>query len=85
MDGSVENTFTMDNADIPPYCAHDDLKRHPIDQPSTKRLLNGIVPKSIKEELTAFLESRKATKKANKLENDRKSSKKKKSKVKKGG
>ena len=42
----------MDNVVIPSYCSHDDMKKHPMDQPSTTKILNGILPKAIKDELS---------------------------------
>ena len=53
------------------------MKNDPMDPPSTNKILDGIVPKGIKDELSAFLEDGKATAKSNKHSNDKKSGKKK--------
>ena len=75
-DGSIAaGAFTMHNMDVPSCRAHDDMPKHPMDQPSMKRILSEIVPKGTKDKLSALLVSRKDTAKSNKRSSNKKSNK----------
>lgn len=75
-DGSIAaGAFTMNNADVPSCRVHDDMPKHPMDQPSMKRITSEIVPKGTKDKLSALLVSRKDTAKSNKRSSNKKSNK----------
>ena len=58
-DGSIAaGAFTVNNMDIPSCRAHDDMPKHPMDQPSMKSILSEIVPTGTNDKLPALLVSR---------------------------